>query len=214
MNNNLHVLSVNVGNREKIDIGRKAAETGIFKQPVSGNIEITDAGLSGDVVANTEHHGGRDQAVYIYSAEDYEWFSEMLQRPLAPGTFGENLTFSSFGVSELRIGDRFQINDVLLEVTAGRIPCATLAARMDDPGFVKKFRQAKKPGVYTRVLNGGALKAGDAVKIIPDEDHHPTVNEILELVYSKERNTSMIESALKAPIAERARGLFQSWTTP
>jgi MOSC domain-containing protein YiiM len=86
--------------------------------------------------------------VYVYGTPDYAWWSETLGRELAPGTFGENLTVSGLESAGLRIGDRLQIGTVGCRVTAPRIPCVTLAVRMEDPAFVKRFRQAERPGVY------------------------------------------------------------------
>ena len=65
---------------------------------------------------------------------------------LEPGTFGENLTIAGLESAAAWVGDRLRIGDVLLEVTAPRIPCHILARRMDDPQFVKRFRAAERPG--------------------------------------------------------------------
>jgi MOSC domain-containing protein YiiM len=54
---------------------------------------------------------------------------------------------------------------VVLEVTAPRIPCATLAARMGDPQFVKKYRRAERPGLYCRVIREGNLQTGNEVRL-------------------------------------------------
>ena len=79
---------------------------------------------------------------------------------IAPGTFGDNLTISGITSADLAIGDRLIAGDVVLEVTAPRIPCGTLAARMDDPGFVKAYRDAARPGAYCRVIKEGEVRAG------------------------------------------------------
>jgi MOSC domain-containing protein YiiM len=64
--------------------------------------------------------------------------------------------------SGLPIGSRLRFTQVELEVAAPRIPCSTLATRMnDDPAFVKRFLRAERPGMYCRVLAGGALESGE-----------------------------------------------------
>ena len=211
MKNESRVVSLNRGVRQQLQTGKKLIETGIFKQPVLGKVSVTAAGLVDDVIGNQKHHGGKDQALYLYSGDDYQWWSEETGRALSPGTFGENLTISGFRSAALRIGDRFQIRDVLLEVTAPRIPCATLAARMGDPGFVKQFRQARRPGAYARVLNPGKLQAGDVVEYIPTPEAHPTILDLFELWYARERNADLIHQALKAPIAARTRANLEAW---
>jgi MOSC domain-containing protein YiiM len=45
-------------------------------------------------------------------------------------------------------------------LTAPRIPCGTLALRMGDPGFVKQFRAAERPGLYCRVVRAGDIQVG------------------------------------------------------
>jgi MOSC domain-containing protein YiiM len=67
------------------------------------------------------------------------------------------------------------MRDVVLEVTAPRIPCVTLARRMDDPAFPKLFRAAERPGVYCRVLCDGAIQVGDTVHYEPVVDEPVTV---------------------------------------
>ena len=69
-------------------------------------------------------HGGFDKAVYGYSFEHYKTWGERLQREFTEfGLVGENLTIGSFDESEINIGDRFQINDCILQVSQPGIPC-------------------------------------------------------------------------------------------
>lgn len=118
-------------------------------------------GPVGDVILDKKHHGGVDQAVYLYSIEDYDWWSHQLGKPTDAGLFGENLTISGIESANVCIGDRFGINSVVLEVTSPRIPCSTLSARMADTKFAKKFMDAGRPGIYCRVLEEGIIKTGD-----------------------------------------------------
>jgi MOSC domain-containing protein YiiM len=207
----MHVVSVNIAGRETIEINNKAVETGIFKRPVQGKVSINADGLVGDSVVDTTRHGGKDQAVYLYSVEDYAWWVSELNKDVPIGLLGENLTLSSFGTTSLRVGDRLRINTVLLEITFPRIPCATLGARMGDDAFVKHFIQAQRPGVYARILENGELQVGDAVDILPTPNNFPTVIELYELWHTKERDPKLLYRGLEAPIAERARTAFQFW---
>lgn len=207
----MHVISVNIGKQEAIQVGNKAVVTGIYKSPVQGKVSINTDGLVGDVIGNTKHHGGKDQAVYLYSVEDYTWWATQLNREMPFGLFGENLTLSSFGNISLKIGDCFHINDVLLEVTFPRIPCNTLGARMGDADFVKHFIQAQRPGVYTRVLKIGEVQVGDKVEILPTSHNFPTIIELYDLWHAQKRDPSLLTQGIKAPIAEKARSAFQFW---
>jgi len=203
----MRLVSINLGRPEPLQIGPRPTTTGIYKNPVEA-AQISTLGLVGDHVADQEHHGGPDQAVYVYSAQDYDWWMEQLGEALLPGTFGENLTFSSFGEEPVRIGDRFRVGEVLLEVTAPRIPCSTLAARMNDLEFVKKFRQAARPGFYARVLEAGRVQQGDPIQKIAAPTAFPTLADVFHLWYDKAPETARLRWILTAPLAERARAVL------
>ena len=143
----MRLVSVNVGREQALSHAKASGKTGIFKRSVDTPVPVTALGLEDDTICDTENHGGADQAVYVYGAPDYRWWSEELGRDLTPGTFGENLTVADLESADLTIGDRLHIGRVVLEVTAPRIPCVTLARRMEDPAFLKRFRAAERPGV-------------------------------------------------------------------
>lgn len=165
----VQILSVNVGEERPIQNAKSSGRSGIFKLPAEGSVQVTYGGLAGDRISDTENHGGVDQAVYVYGEPEYEWWSGELSRDLAPGTFGENLTVSELESVRACIGDRLRVGSAVLEVTAPRIPCVTLAARMGDPSFVKRFREAERPGLYCRVIREGEVRASDAVLYEPYE---------------------------------------------
>jgi len=201
----MHLIAVNIGRERQVQVGERTVQSGIYKTPVAGRVHVNVYGLETDVIADAKHHGGRDQAVYVYSAEDYDWWAEQLGEALEPGTFGENLTFSSFGTGPLKVGDRFQVGEVLLEVSAPRIPCGVFASRMNDPEWVRKFRQARRPGFYARVLVSGQVQAGEPIQRFPTPHDYPTLAELFELHYAKNPDPARVRWLLEAPIAERFR---------
>src|SRR5512141_2639668 len=123
-------VSVNIGVRKRLQRKDRLDQTGIFKLPVQAPVRVTRLGLERDVIVSKRHHGGPDQAVYVYGGADYEWWSKELGQNLEPGTFGENLTISDLESARFQIGDYLHIEQVTLQVTAPRIPCGTFAARM------------------------------------------------------------------------------------
>ena len=160
----MHIISINVGQAQPLDPSDLTRGTsGIFKTPIMAPVEITQTGVSGDVIVNTQNHGGVDQAVYIYGRPDYDAFESELGYPLANGMFGENLTIAGLESARFTIGDRLTIGVVVLEVTAPRTPCASLNARMKDNQFVKRFFAVDRPGFYCRVITPGIVKTGDTV---------------------------------------------------
>ena len=202
----MHLISVNIGEPQPIRYSKDETDTtGIWKSPVSTPVEITPLAVVGDAVMDVKSHGGPDQAVYVYGGADYAWWSEKLGRELAPGTFGDNLTISDLECSRLNIGDRLRVGAVVLEVTAPRIPCRTLATRMGDPAFVKKFKEGERPGVYCRVILTGKVRAGDKVSIEPYQGETISVLEMYRIYYDNKASEADIRCILAAPIAIRAR---------
>jgi MOSC domain-containing protein YiiM len=204
------LISVNLGQEQPLPTGKGPEITGIFKRPASGPVRATSLGLEGDFVANAKHHGGPDQAVYVYTQADYGWWSTQLGQVLAPGTFGDNLTISELESSRCSIGDRLRVAEVLLEVTSPRIPCATLARRMGDAKFAERFRRAERPGLYCRVLVEGTLQAGDEVAYAPYSGERVGVVEVFRDYYAREKTPASIRRLLRAPLASRTRADLES----
>jgi len=199
------VISVNVGRAQIIKRDKSNRLTGIFKIPTPSAVRIAALGLEGDAVCDSKHHGGVDQAVYIFGQPDYDWWSAELGRELPPGTFGENLTIGGLESATLSIGDRLRLDEILLEVTAPRIPCATLATRMGDPAFVKKYRRAERPGLYCRVLQEGSVRTGETVTLERYSGAPLTALEMFRDFYDNQWDEALIRRHLAAPIAIRDR---------
>ena len=200
----MRLVSVNAGRAELMKIGARTVSTGIRKAPVERG-HVHALGLAGDVVADVENHGGLDQALYLYSSDDYAFWADELGGLPAPGTFGDNLTLSSFGPEPVRIGDRFRVGTALVEVTAPRIPCSVFATRMGERDWVKRFADARRPGLYVRVLEPGQVAAGDPVERLGGGENNPTVVELMDVWYDKEPDPALLERLLASPLAERAR---------
>jgi len=161
----MEVVSVNVAQLRTLTVNGRERPTGIVKEPVEGLVAVGELGLEGDVQADRRVHGGPDQAVYAYAIEDVEWWEGELGRELGPGFFGENLTLRGVDVTGARPGDHWRAGAVTLEVTFPRTPCQKMAKKAGEPGFVKRFAKAGRPGMYLRVVEPGDVAAGDPVAI-------------------------------------------------
>ncbi len=201
----MQLMSVNIGQARPMNNGKASGKSGIYKLPTDEAVQITRDGLRGDVICDLENHGGDDQAIYVYGIPDYEWWSALLGQALAPGTFGENLTVSGLLSSHFAIGDFLHIGEVTLQVTAPRIPCATLAARMDDPAFVKRFRHGERPGLYCRVLTEGSLRVGATVRHEAYSGETVSAIEVFRNWYAPIKDEDWIRRYHAAPIALRAK---------
>lgn len=175
MDGQARVVSVNVGRPRKVQHLGRPKTTAIVKEPVDGRVLVSGVNVEGDEQADKRVHGGPEQAVYAYAFEDYEWWQRELGKPLEPGTFGENLTLEGVDVTNARIGERWQIGSVVLEVTSPRLPCWKLGQRMGDQKFVARFADAARYGAYLRIVREGELGAGDAVRVVADGASDETI---------------------------------------
>lgn len=175
---------MNVGRRKSAPYtNHPEGVTGIDKRPVDGPVRVSapgprgtaGSGLAGDAVCDLRHHGGNDQAVYAFAREDLDDWERELGRTLPNGAFGENLTTTGLEVSDARIGERWRIgSEVVLEVTAGRIPCLTFQGHVGEKGWVRRFTQKASTGAYLRVIVPGEIRAGDPVEIVHVPEHDVT----------------------------------------
>jgi len=207
----MRVSSVNVAPApSRLKVGGRMTRTGIDKHPVDHPVAIGPLGLAGDTISSKKHHGGPDQAVYVYGQDDYAWWEAELGRALPPGTFGENITIAGLATGASAVGDRVRIGgEVVLEVTCGRIPCGTLTARMGIRAFATRFRKAGRPGLYCRVIRSGNIAPGDPVSYEPAPVPSLGIVEFAEMFYAHELSREQLERALAAPICERGRRMHE-----
>lgn len=156
--------------------GRKQ-RSGIDKKPRSERITTGEHQLDGDNICDRKHHGGPDQAVYAYAAEDARWWAAQLDRAVPPGAFGENFTTSGVDVTNAVVGELWSIGSAVFQVSVPRIPCRVFAAFWDVPHLVKRFTAAGRPGAYLRIHTAGAVGAGDPIEIIHRPEHGVTIAE-------------------------------------
>jgi len=178
------VDSINLG-RPRPNPHKTVGWTGIGKQPADEPVQVRapgpkttglGSGLIGDFIGDGKHHGGDDQAVYAFQREDLDEWEHRLGRELPNGYFGENLTTIGLDVNDARIGEQWRIGqEVVLQVTAPRIPCSTFRGWMGEKGWARTFTAAGRPGAYLRVLTPGVISAGDPIEIIGRPDHLVTV---------------------------------------
>lgn len=205
----MQLISINIGKARTQQRKDYLETTGIYKLPVEKPVEIKLLGIEEDIICDTKNHGGPDQAIYVYGGADYAWWSKELGKELAPGTFGENLTISDLECAQFNVGDFLHIGDLTLQVTSPRIPCGTFATRMGDSQWVKRFRDAERPGLYCRVVKEGVINTGDAIKIEKYTGETVSILQMYRDHYEKEMSAEMMQRYLDAPIDIRSRTDFE-----
>lgn len=203
---NPYVTHVNVATPRPKMVGNRVVETAIDKHAVDGPVEVDREGCISDQVGDTRNHGGPGQALYAFANEDYEYWAAELERELRPGLFGENLTTIGIDVNAALIGEQWRIGSVTVEVSGPRIPCATFAAQVGERGWPRRFGAVDRPGPYLRVVETGAITAGDTIEVIGRPDHDVTVSDT-HRIYRRDRGeaTRLVDlPGLAAPLVEWA----------
>lgn len=141
----------------------------IGKLPMTDTVAVGAMGLAGDEQADRTVHGGIDKAIHHYPADHYDWWRGYLgELPLldAPGAFGENISTSGLDETNVFLGDRFRLGTALVEVTQARQPCWKLDHRFQAKGVMAQVVKTRRTGWYYRVLEPGAVRAGDALDLV------------------------------------------------
>ena len=128
---------------------------GTRKSPVEAGVFEKGVGLVGDA------HAAGD-SIREVSLLAIESISKMNSQDFTfhPGDFAENLTTSGINLVSLPVGTRLQVGkDVILEVTQIGKKCHTQCAIFKEVGKCVM----PKEGIFARVLNGGIVKADDAL---------------------------------------------------
>ena len=181
------VLAVSVGGPREFDYRGRTARSAIWKAPVPGRVAARGVNLAGDDQADRQAHGGPDKAVYAYAVEDARWWEAQEGRPFAYAEFGENLTTEGIDVNGALVGERWAIGSAVFEISEPRVPCWRLGVRMNDPGFIRRFTEALRPGAYMRIVAEGDVGAGDAIEVVSKPAHDLTVRDVFR-IYTRDRS--------------------------
>src|SRR5690606_38319327 len=129
-------------------------------------------GVVGDHVGDARHHGGSQKAVYAFSREELDWWEGELGRGLPDGVYGENLTTEGLDLESLLLNQRVRVGDeVGLEVSVPRTPCATFQRHMGERAWVRRFAERGRCGTYLRVAVPGTVRPGDPVEVMEPPPH-------------------------------------------
>ncbi len=132
----------------------------VQKEEVEEVTLVENLGIQGDA-----HAGFGHRQVSLLAEESIQKMREKGLQDLRPGAFGENLVTRGFQLTSLRVGDRLRVGDqVLLEVTQLGKECVDRCAIYYAAGDCIMPRE----GVFTRVVRGGKVRAGDKISLEKD----------------------------------------------
>lgn len=196
----MKLISVNVALPRLATYRTQTVKTGIFKQPVSGPVQLRTLNLDGDRQADLVVHGGPFKAVYGYPSEHYEfWNAELLGANLPWGMFGENFTTEGLFESELHIGDRLRIGSAIVVARQPRIPCYKLAVKFQRNDILQRFLVSGRSGFYFSVEQEGTVQTGDTFEFLSREPLDITIAEMNRLFVDEKYNEELLNKAMTSP---------------
>jgi ferredoxin-NADP reductase/MOSC domain-containing protein YiiM/ferredoxin len=206
------LLSVNVGLPRDIDWKGRTVHTGIWKEPAHARCWAGRLNLTGDGQGDLAGHGGEQRAVFVYQIESYRhWQAQLKRSDFVYGQFGENFTIEGMPDSDVCIGDRYRIGTALFEVTQPRVTCYRVGIRTNEPRMPALLTSSGRPGFYLRVLQEGAVGAGDDIVKVGEATERMSVAEINALLYSPHHPRDRLEQALRIEaLSPGWRGSFEA----
>jgi MOSC domain-containing protein YiiM len=124
---------------------------------------VTEDGVEGDWQKNRKYHGGPDRAICLYSEELYAALREH-RVDVHNGDVGENFTTRGLDLQSLAKADRLRVGEqCVIQITAVRVPCRQLKKWYAD---LPKLIEGRS-GWVARVLEGGEVKPGDRIEVLP-----------------------------------------------
>jgi len=132
----------------------RAPAKGMQKADIGEALLVEGKGMEGDA-----HFGFQHRQVSLLNAEEAAKIKEKVPG-LKPGDFAENLLVEGFDLSKLKLGDRLQAGEALLEVTQIGKECHSRCAIYEAAGDCIMPRL----GIFCRVIQGGTVRNGDSVE--------------------------------------------------
>jgi MOSC domain-containing protein YiiM len=144
-----------------IGMARREAKRAPMETLERGRIGV-ECGLEGDFRGLRRPGKEPNRQITILAREAWEAACAKLGRPLPWTTRRANLLVEGVDLAR-RAGDVMAIGDVRLEITIEVEPCE----RMEEaaPGLQAAMRPDWRGGVGCRVLQGGDIALGDAIRI-------------------------------------------------
>jgi len=186
-----------------------AETSAIAKRPREGIVQVLEEGLAPDEQADRTVHGGPEMALHLYPLDHHAWWRGRIGDHPAlaePGGFGSNLAVAGLTEEMVHIGDRFRLGSALVEVSQPRQPCWKIEHRFGHKGMVAAIVATGRTGWYFRVIETGAVAAGDSLERVAIGAAQWSVARVFRaLVAGKATPGELVELAELATLSPRLR---------
>ena len=168
--------------------------TGMYKTALGAPARLGVDGFDVDRQADRRVHGGPEKAVHLYPSMHLARLAARFPQAAAqllPGAIGENLS-AALDESAVRVGEVWSLGDALLQICQPRNPCWKIDERFGCPGMAAYIVEARITGWYWRVLRGGVVQPGDALRLQHTDAAAPTLRDALELWHAPRADTAAL----------------------
>ena len=147
MSKNLTIVSINISEKK-----------GVVKKPVP-SAELNNRGITTDA-----HSGDWHRQISMLAEESIARFEKKIGKKLEYGVFAENLTTKGIELKDCTPGDRFESNEIVLEVTQIGKKC-----HGTDCAIHQAVGSCVMPieGIFCKVIKGGTITPGYSLEYFP-----------------------------------------------
>ncbi|HLH42516.1 MAG TPA: MOSC domain-containing protein [Bryobacteraceae bacterium] len=139
------------------------------------NASVTPWGVEGDLHAHPAVHGGPLKALLLIASEGIHEL-RAAGFPVYPGALGENITTRGLDRRALRIGQRWRIGPIVVELTKVRAPCSAIQLYGANIAKAIYDREVKAgdpssprwglSGFYASVIKSGLIRVDDPISLL------------------------------------------------
>lgn len=139
-----------------IEVNR-SEKKGVIKESIGEGKFVENFGLENDA-----HGGDWHRQVSLLGIESFQKMEAAGIEDLKYGMFAENITTKGIILYELSVGTKLKIGETIQEVTQIGKECHSGCE------IAKKVGKCIMPkeGIFTRIIKGGVVKAGDIIEVL------------------------------------------------
>lgn len=182
--------------------------TGMYKQPVSGPLQLGPEGFIGDQQADRRVHGGPEKAVHLYPTRHYARLAAAFPEAaplLVAGSLGENIATADLDENDVRLGEIWCLGSARLQVCQPRNPCWKIDERFASDGMAAFIAEHQLTGWYWRVLTPGSVAPGDELQRETPASAALTLAEAMRLWHSHRPPLADLQALADTP------GIASQW---